>query len=112
MNESLQKIKVYGSAEGMVPVDAKKINLNVFFFTPFFTEGNFQYFDYGSKENIVRYGQEQPPQYQLQNISTPIALFYAQNDWLAGPEVQIIFLFWFHNLLQKKREFVGRVDII
>lgn len=52
-----------------------------------FAEGNFQYFDYGSKENIVRYGQENPPQYQLQNISTPIALFYAQNDWLAGPEV-------------------------
>lgn len=58
-----------------------------------FTEGNFQYFDYGSKENIVRYGQEYPPQYQLQNISTPIALFYAQNDWLAGPEVKTKILF-------------------
>lgn len=57
------------------------------FFLKTITEGNFQYFDYGSKENIVRYGQENPPQYQLQNISTPIALFYAQNDWLAGPEV-------------------------
>ncbi|XP_037027397.1 lipase 3-like isoform X2 [Bradysia coprophila] len=55
-------------------------------------KGNFQYFDYGTKENIVRYGQENPPHYQLQNISTPIALFYAQNDWLAGPEdVSLLF---------------------
>lgn len=55
-------------------------------------KGNFQYFDYGTKENMVRYGQENPPNYQLQNISTPIALFYAQNDWLAGPEdVSLLF---------------------
>ncbi|KAJ6636984.1 Gastric triacylglycerol lipase, partial [Pseudolycoriella hygida] len=55
-------------------------------------KGNFQYFDYGTKENLVRYGQEHPPQYHLQNISTPIALFYAQNDWLAGPEdVSLLF---------------------
>ncbi|XP_055525583.1 lipase 3-like isoform X3 [Wyeomyia smithii] len=47
--------------------------------------GNFQQFDYGEAENQRRYGQSKPPSYNLENISTPIALFYANNDWLAGP---------------------------
>ena len=50
-------------------------------------EGNFQYFDYGTKTNMEKYGQETPPQYDFDSITTPFALFYAQNDWLAGPEV-------------------------
>lgn len=29
-----------------------------------------------------------PPLYNMEKITTPIALFYAQNDWLAGPEVK------------------------
>uniref|UniRef100_A0AAG5CT72 Partial AB-hydrolase lipase domain-containing protein n=1 Tax=Anopheles atroparvus TaxID=41427 RepID=A0AAG5CT72_ANOAO len=48
-------------------------------------EGNFQLFDYGESENQRRYGRATPPGYNLENISTPIALFYANNDWLAGP---------------------------
>ncbi|XP_055616407.1 lipase 3-like isoform X2 [Toxorhynchites rutilus septentrionalis] len=47
--------------------------------------GNFQLFDYGESENERRYGQPKPPSYDLDNIATPIALFYANNDWLAGP---------------------------
>lgn len=47
--------------------------------------GNFQQFDYGEKENQRRYGQVKPPSYELDNIRTPVALFYASNDWLAGP---------------------------
>lgn len=46
--------------------------------------GNFQNFDYGTDENMRRYGTNEPPTYNLQNITAPIALFYAQNDWLAG----------------------------
>ncbi|XP_049530888.1 lipase 3-like [Anopheles darlingi] len=48
-------------------------------------EGTFQLFDYGEHENQRRYGRVTPPVYDLDNISTPIALFYANNDWLAGP---------------------------
>lgn len=47
--------------------------------------GNFQQFDYGQAENQRRYGQALPPSYSLERISTPVALFYANNDWLAGP---------------------------
>ncbi|KAG5670741.1 hypothetical protein PVAND_000983 [Polypedilum vanderplanki] len=46
--------------------------------------GNFQNFDYGKEENERRYGSEHPTQYNLSNVNVPIALFYAQNDWLAG----------------------------
>lgn len=49
--------------------------------------GNFQNFDYGTDENIRRYGQELPPSYNLTNVLVPTALFYAQNDWLAGFQV-------------------------
>lgn len=54
-----------------------------------FIDGSFQYFDYGSKTNREKYGQDTPPQYNLTKINTPFALFYAQNDWLAGPEVSL-----------------------
>lgn len=54
--------------------------------------GNFQYFDYGKEENLKRYGSEEPPLYNLDNINVPIALFYATNDWLAGPtDVALLF---------------------
>lgn len=46
--------------------------------------GNFQNFDYGTEGNMKRYGRELPPSYNLKKISAPVALFYAQNDWLAG----------------------------
>lgn len=46
--------------------------------------GNFQNFDYGTEENIRRYGRALPPTYNLTNVAVPVALFYAQNDWLAG----------------------------
>lgn len=35
---------------------------------------------------MAKYGQELPPHYDLRNVTAPFALFYAQNDWLAGPE--------------------------
>lgn len=64
-------------------------NFNVCLY--WFLEGNFQYFDYGPKTNMEKYGQDTPPQYDLEKITAPFALFYAQNDWLAGPEVSKTF---------------------
>lgn len=48
--------------------------------------GNFQYYDYGESGNKQKYGQAFPPLYNVDNIRTPIAFFWAQNDWLAGPK--------------------------
>lgn len=48
--------------------------------------GNFQYYDYGKGLNMKKYGQEKAPLYDVDNIRVPIAFFWAQNDWLAGPK--------------------------
>ncbi|XP_050355782.1 gastric triacylglycerol lipase-like [Nymphalis io] len=46
--------------------------------------GRFQQFDYGTDENLKRYGTLSPPEYPLHKITLPIALFSSENDWLAS----------------------------
>lgn len=48
--------------------------------------GHFRQFDHGYIENMIRYKQFSPPDYNLSNINTPIAVYYAQDDWLADPK--------------------------
>ncbi|CAH0547935.1 unnamed protein product [Brassicogethes aeneus] len=43
--------------------------------------GKFRQYDFGKRENRRRYNTTIPPDYNL-NISTPIGLFYAENDML------------------------------
>ncbi|KAI5634906.1 alpha/beta hydrolase fold domain-containing protein [Phthorimaea operculella] len=45
--------------------------------------GKFRRYDYGDK-NMEIYGSELPPDYPLENISTPVSLFYsrARSDWI------------------------------
>ena len=45
----------------------------------FFT-GKFRTFDYAVAGNMKNYGQEQPPDYNLGNVSVPVALYYGTND--------------------------------
>ena len=43
-------------------------------------------YDYGcKKENMLKYNQTEPPVYNLKNVNVPVALYWAQNDWLADP---------------------------
>ncbi|XP_014285231.1 lipase 3 [Halyomorpha halys] len=44
----------------------------------------FTQFDYGWYENYYVYGQRNPPEYDLSQITTPITLHYSQNDWVSG----------------------------
>lgn len=46
--------------------------------------GRFQQFDYGPEGNLREYGTDLPPEYPLHKITLPIALFGAENDWLAS----------------------------
>lgn len=56
-----------------------------------YDDGLFKQFDYGRNENLIRYGQTVAPEYPVENITIPIALIYAKNDWLAGPDdVQLL----------------------
>ncbi|KYQ56662.1 Lipase 3 [Trachymyrmex zeteki] len=42
--------------------------------------GKFSQYDYGRAKNLQIYNTSEPPNYNLANITTPFALFYAEND--------------------------------
>lgn len=44
--------------------------------------GRFQQFDYGTIRNLIEYHQMSPPQYNLKNVTAPVAIYYAEKDWL------------------------------
>ena len=48
----------------------------------------FLHFDWGKEENMARYGQETPPEYDLSYVTCPVSLFWSDNDLLADPEVR------------------------
>uniref|UniRef100_A0AC35TK84 Lipase n=1 Tax=Rhabditophanes sp. KR3021 TaxID=114890 RepID=A0AC35TK84_9BILA len=46
--------------------------------------GKCQKYDYGSSEkNVLHYGQELPPEYDLTKIETDVYLYWSETDWLA-----------------------------
>ncbi|CAL8120119.1 unnamed protein product [Orchesella dallaii] len=58
----------------------------VIHFLQLMKSGKFRQFDFGKRHNKKRYGSEQPPEYDLKKVTTKVALFYGQNDWLAVPK--------------------------
>ncbi|XP_011872790.1 PREDICTED: lipase 3-like [Vollenhovia emeryi] len=46
--------------------------------------GKFRQYDYGREKNLLLYNATEPPGYNLTNITVSVALFYADNDWLAN----------------------------
>jgi len=47
----------------------------------------FEGYDWGSEEdNIHHHGPQGVPTYSLGDVTTPVALYWGQNDWLAAPE--------------------------
>jgi hypothetical protein len=42
----------------------------------------FQKYDYGKEENLKKYGQEEPPLYNLTNIIVPLVMYYGKHDIL------------------------------
>jgi hypothetical protein len=49
--------------------------------------GKFQEFDYGPMKNMEHYGQSEPPDYNVKNITAPISLQYGLGDLVVSPEV-------------------------
>lgn len=47
-------------------------------------DGRFQQFDFGPEGNFKQYGSPTPPEYAVHQITLPIALLSAENDWLSG----------------------------
>ncbi|XP_069358092.1 lipase 3-like [Maniola hyperantus] len=48
-----------------------------------FKSERFCRFDYGPSENLIKYGVNSPPDYELTNATVPVILFYSTNDWLS-----------------------------
>ncbi|CAG7818822.1 unnamed protein product [Allacma fusca] len=46
----------------------------------------FQRFDYGQRLNVINYGTQQPPVYNLTNVKVPIMVFWGQNDRIVVPK--------------------------
>ncbi|EAT34385.1 AAEL013365-PA [Aedes aegypti] len=50
-----------------------------------FNARNFQQYDFGSEENLKRYGTAQPPSYPLHKITAPTYIYYGESDNLNQP---------------------------
>lgn len=48
--------------------------------------GHFRQYDHGPARNFFKYRRFTPPDYNLQNVKVPVAVYNAQNDWLATPK--------------------------
>lgn len=49
--------------------------------------GRFRQFDYGVRKNKIKYGTGIPPEYNLRNVTSKVALFYAFSDWFTQRQV-------------------------
>ena len=56
----------------------------------FYSSEGFQQFDYGSELNQVKYSQGSPPNYDLRAVTCPTAIYWAENDYMAPPQVPCI----------------------
>lgn len=45
--------------------------------------GQFRQFDHGWFKNLLKYRRTSPPEYNLNNVKAPVAIYYSQNDWLS-----------------------------
>jgi len=50
-----------------------------------YNSGRFCYYDFGSDGNQEKYGQTDPPDFDLSKVTAPVNLFWGQNDWLGDP---------------------------
>ena len=49
-------------------------------------------YDFGPEKNKEIYGQDEPPEYDVTQITAPVALYWSDNDWLAEPVVSIVLI--------------------
>ncbi|XP_037525982.2 gastric triacylglycerol lipase [Rhipicephalus sanguineus] len=59
---------------------------NLWHYYQMYKAKNFVMYDHGAKENLQRYGQEAPPAYPLERISTRFALFSSEGDVMADKQ--------------------------
>lgn len=51
--------------------------------------GKFSQYDFGPERNVILYKNMTPPEYSLENITSPVILYYGPNDAYTTREVRI-----------------------
>lgn len=60
--------------------------MNMFHWRQLVLNGKFRKYDYGMIENMKRYGQPSPPDYDTSTIEIPLYLFFGQDDTILSEE--------------------------
>jgi hypothetical protein len=47
--------------------------------------GRFQMYDYGQEDNLKHYNQTTAPEYDINDVKIPVALYWGSEDWLSNP---------------------------
>ena len=51
--------------------------------------GKFENYDFGRRKNMAVYGRKTPPDYSLESVTAPCALYSGKNDFLAHTKASI-----------------------
>jgi len=62
----------------------------------------FGQYNYNKQKNLEKYGQPDPPAYDLTKTDVPIALYHAENDWLSSMEDVNVLAGRLPNVVEKK----------
>jgi len=57
---------------------------NVVHYAQGVTSGKFRKYDFGPEKNMIEYGASEPPEYNWNKITAPIALYWGENDWMGS----------------------------
>lgn len=68
---------------GQHPAGTSVQNIN--HFAQMVKTGKFQKYDYGAKDNMLKYNQTTPPVYDPSKFTVPVAMFSGTHDWLVAP---------------------------
>lgn len=52
-----------------------------------YNSSHLRHYDYGKNENLKIYGEEEPPNYNLKNVSVPVTIFSSDGDELCPTKV-------------------------
>ncbi|XP_033228946.1 lysosomal acid lipase/cholesteryl ester hydrolase-like [Belonocnema kinseyi] len=69
----------------------------------FINPGTFRQYDYGKSENMRKYNSTIPPDYPLEKVTVPIAIFQGLQDFLASPEDVEILVNKLPNVVCRKK---------
>ncbi len=62
---------------------------NVIHYGQLVNSAEFSMYDFGSEDNMQIYGQPEPPSWEVEKVTAPVATYFGANDWLNAEEVSL-----------------------